>query len=184
MTGVISHNVSLAGAAAVLQINPKIEEKKLVFLGEICEKRLASEVKKYASISVIQFDELKTIEHTKCKPLSVAVAVVKKERKILGFRVSKMLATDHLAEISRKKYGKWPDQRRTSMAHLFRELSGILTPNIAISSDECSFYQGVVNIHFPTATTTQYAGKKSRSSGQGELEKVKFDPILGRSQKV
>jgi hypothetical protein len=176
--------VSLAGAAMVLQINFKTVAKKRVFLGEICEKRLASEVKKYASISAIQFDERPTIEHTKCNPLSVAVAVVKKERKTLGFRVSKMPATGHLAEISRKKYGKRPDQRTTSMAHLFRELSGILTPNIAILLDECSFYYGVIITHFLTVTTTQYAGKKSRSSGQGEIKKVKFNPILGRFQKV
>ena len=174
----LSNNVSLSGAATILNINPKTVAKKLMFLGDICQKRLANEINTYASVSAIQFDELQTMEHTKCKPLSVAVAVAKKERKILGFRVSKMPAMGHLAEISRKKYGKRSDQRRASMMNLFRELSKVFKPNITISSDECSFYKGVVKNHFPKSTYTQYVGKKSRSSGQGELKKVKFDPIF------
>ena len=63
----------------------------------------------YSQINDIQCDELQTIEHTKLKPLAVAVAVSKTERKILGFQVSSMPATGHLAKISRKYFCKfWP----------------------------------------------------------------------------
>ena len=129
--------------------------------------------KDYTQISAIEFDELQTIEHTKCKPLSVAVAVAKKERKILGFRVSKMPATGHLAAISRKKYGKRPDQRHAQMKDLFNELTNILQPNITISSDECRFYKGIVKQYFPQANYRQYLGKKSSIAGQGELKKTR-----------
>ena len=101
-----------------------------------------------------------------------------KERKILGFRVSSMPATGHLAKMSRKKYGHRPDHRKAGMLALFKELSGFLSPTIRMSSDECSFYSGVVNRHFPLATYNQYSGKKSTVSGQGELKKVGFDPIF------
>ena len=101
----------------------------------------------YRLVDHIQFDELQTIEHTKCKPLSVAMAVSKNERKILGFKVSSMPATGHLAKISRKKYGLRPDHR-AGLTDLFNDLSYFLSPTITISSDECSFYKGVVRCFF------------------------------------
>ena len=130
----------------------------------------------YRSADHIQFDELQTIEHTKCKPLSVAMAVSKNERKILGFKVSSMPATGHLAKISRKKYGARPDHRKAGLTDLFNDLSRFLSPTITVSSDECSFY-GVVRQCFPRAIMNQHTGKKSSVAGQGELKKTRFDPI-------
>ena len=172
----LASNMSMRRIAKVLHIDPKTVARKLVFLGT----HLNNELKKQcvSHVSDIQFDELQTIEHTKLKPLSVAMAVSKKERKILGFRVSSMPATGHLAKMSRKKYGARPDHRKAGMLALFKELSGFLSPTACISSDECSFYSGVVKRHFPRASYSQYCGKKSAVSGQGELKKVGFDPIF------
>ena len=175
---ILSNRGSLSGAAQILKINPKTVAKKLTFLGGICRKRLERDRAQYSGIEHIQFDELQTIEHTKCKPLSVAVAVAKKERKILGFQVSKMPATGHLAKISCKKYGKRPDERMRGMRQLFDELSGFLRPTASFSSDECSFYKGGVRRYFPQANYTQYKGQKGCVAGQGELKKVLFDPIF------
>ena len=55
----------------------------------------------FFQIMDIQFDELQTIEHTKLKPLSVAVAVSKREKNT-GVSGIRMPATGHLAKISRK----------------------------------------------------------------------------------
>ena len=174
----LSNNVSLAAAARILRVNPKTVAKKLIFLGNTCAERLMENRTQYQSISSIQFDELMTIEHTKCKPLSVAMVVAKKERKILGFQVAQMPATGRLSVVSRKKYGPRPDERKKKMMTLFSELSHLLSPTITITSDECSFYKRVVNKHFPFASYTQYLGKKSCVAGQGELKKTKFDPIF------
>jgi hypothetical protein len=159
-------------------VNPKTVAKKLRFLGAMCQELNRNTGKKYAHIRDIEFDELQTIEHTKLKPLSVAVAVSKKGRKIVGFQVSRMPATGHLAALSRKKYGKRPDDRLNGMRQLFDHLSRQLRPSIRISSDECPFYNGVVKTAFPSATYTQYLGKKGCISGQGELKKTAFDPIF------
>ena len=175
---ILSHRCSLSGAAQILKVNPKTVAKKLSFLGEVCRKRLEKDRAQYSEIEHVQFDELQTIEHTKCKPLSVAVAVAKKERKILGFQVSKMPATGHLANISRKKYGKRPDERAKGMHQLFDELSRLLRPTTTFSSDECLFYNGVLRRYFPKANYTQHKGKKSCVAGQGELKKAVFDPIF------
>ena len=143
----------------------------------MCQEMNRNNCKNYAQINDIQFDELQTIEHTKLKPLSVAVAVSKKERKIIGFQVSSMPATGHLAKISRKKYGKRPDDRIKGMRQLFDYLSRQLSTDIRISSDECPFYKGVVKKYFPSATYTQYLGKKGCVAGQG-TKKTAFDPIF------
>ena len=174
----LSSNVSISAAARILRVNPKTVAKKLVFLGAICEKRNQKNAMNYCSVDHIQFDELQTIEHTKCKPLSVAMAVSKTERKILGFRVSSMPATGHLAKISRKKYGGRPDHRKAGLTALFNDLNGFLSPKITISSDECSFYNGVVRQFFPHAIVTQHMGQKGSVAGQGELKKTRFDPIF------
>ena len=174
----LSSNVTLTAAARILRVNPKTVAKKLTFLGSVCRDMLAKNDRCYASITDIQFDELQTIEHTKLKPLSVAVAVAKKERKILGFRVSSMPATGHLAKISRKKYGPRADRRKQGMTRLFMGLQTQLNSEISISSDECSFYKGVVKRSFPRASYSQYLGKKGCVAGQGELKKTQFDPIF------
>ena len=174
----LTHNVSLSGAAVILNINPKTVARKLKFLGKICQKKLSIQANQYASITAIEFDELQTIEHTKCKPLSIALAVAKTNRKILGFRVSKMPATGHLAAISRKKYGKRPDERKAQMKALFNELTHILAPNITISSDECPFYSCIINQYFPKSNYKQFLSKKGSIAGQGELKKIQFDPIF------
>ena len=131
----------------------------------------------YQSVGHIQFDELQTIEHTKCKPLSVAMAVSKNERKILGFRVSSMPATGHLATISRKKYGPRPDHRKAGLTDLFNDLSQFLSPTVTISSDECSFYNGVVKQYFPKAIVNQHTEK--RACGRpSELKRPDLTPYL------
>jgi len=174
----LSYNVSLSSAAKILRVNPKTVAKKLVFLGSVCRHMNQNEIKNYSKINVIQIDELQTIEHTKLKPLAVAIAVAKKERKILGFQVSSMPATGHLAKLSRKKYGYRPDHRLEGMTQLMDDLAQLLNPNISILSDKCPFYKGVVKKHFPLASYAQYLGKKGCVFGQGELKSAKYDPIF------
>ena len=64
------------------------------------------------------------------------------------------------------------------MTNLFRHLSHHLQSTVIISSDECPYYAPIVKRHFPQATYMQYRGKKGCVSGQGELKKVRFDPIF------
>ena len=77
-----------------------------------------------------------------------------------------------------KKYGPHPDHRKAGLTDLFNDLSRFLSSTIPISSDECSFYDGVVRQYFPKAIVNQHTGKKSSVAGQGELKKTRFDPIF------
>jgi len=71
---------------------------------------------------MIEFDDLETFEHTKCKPISVALAVEYKTRRVLAFEVARMPAKGLLAAISRKKYGFRIDDRPSAYEALFKAL--------------------------------------------------------------
>ncbi|RAP32878.1 transposase [Candidatus Marinamargulisbacteria bacterium SCGC AG-439-L15] len=174
----LASTVSMRRIAIILNINLKTVARKLEFLAEQSRQKLNSQHENYTDITAIQFDELQTIEHTKLKPLSVAMAVSKEDRKILGFQVSCMPATGHLASISRKKYGRRPDCRRAGLLQLFQTLQGFLGDKITIRSDECCYYNSVVKTCFPKAIYHQFKGQKSTVSGQGELKKIYRDPLF------
>ena len=156
----LSSNISMRRAAMILGIHRNTVARKLVFLAEQCREQLAKSDLEYKHVDAIQFDELQTIEHTKCKPLSIAMAVSVSKRKILGFQVSTMPATGYLAKISRKKYGVRPDLRKKGLDTLFKTLVEKLPPTIEIRSDECPYYKPVVHRYFPRATLSSVQGSK------------------------
>ena len=169
---------SINRLSLVLGIHPITVARKLVYMAAQARKKCKKYTAQLKNVSEIQFDELQTIEHTKCKPVSVVMAVSKKDRKIVGFEVSTMPATGYLAAISRNKYGPRKDERLKGIANLFNRLQQMLGPMIAIQSDECCYYKPVVDTYFPQADYAQFKGKKSTVSGQGELKKVGRDPLF------
>jgi len=172
----LSSLVSMRRIGRVLNINPKTVARKLAYLGETLQKKM--EAQDFSHVSHIQCDELQTIEHTKLKPLSVAMAVSTKDRRIIGFRVASMPATGLLAKVSRKKYGLRPDHRRREFAALCQDIKPQLPRLHTIESDECSFYNPILSRVFPAAKHQQFKGKKSSVAGQGELKKVVHDPLF------
>jgi hypothetical protein len=126
---------------------------------------------------VIEFDDLETFEHTKCKPLSVSLAVESRTRKILGLEVSSMPAKGMLVEKA-KKYGSRPDGRAAARNRLFDTIQDYVEEDAIIKSDSNPHYPADIKRCFPKATHTQYEGKRGSLGGQGELKKVKFDPLF------
>jgi hypothetical protein len=96
----------------------KIKERKLKFIASVAKTKNQSFQQGYRKVESFQFDDLETIEHTKCRPLSVTIAVEDKTRKILGFEVSQMPAKGHLARYSVKKYGYRKDERQFGIKKL------------------------------------------------------------------
>ena len=175
----LSACVSQRRAALILGVSRRTIARKVIYLGALCRDLNQSYWESRAhQINTIQFDELQTIEHSKCKPLSVAVVVSSRDRKIVGIQVSSMPATGHLAAISRKKYGVRPDHRQRGLNRLFTQISGTLTPNPTICSDEHPYYKPIISKHFSRATYRQTKGVRSAVTGQGELKKQKRDPLF------
>ena len=126
----------------------------------------------------MQFDDMETFEHTKCKPLSITLSVEKRTRLILGFKVSRMPAKGLLVRRAIKKYGKRPDERKKAREDLFLELKDCVNPNANIYSDQNPHYEPDVKKHFPLATYQTFKGLRGCVVGQGELKGGGFDPLF------
>jgi len=129
-------------------------------------------------ITYLQFDDLETAEHTKCKPLSVALAVDPKTRKILNFKVNQMPAKGHLAKISFRKYGYRRDERSLGWDLMMEELKPIVSKTAVFHSDENPHYGRFVKKHFPDADHKTVKGGRGSITGQGELKKLRHDPLF------
>lgn len=126
----------------------------------------------------MQFDDLITKEITKLKPLSVTVAVDAERRFILAANVAQIAAFGHLAEASVKKYGKRKSEHIMVLDKTFRALTNVVHKRALIESDEHRNYEPIIRSYFPRAQYKQYKSEKACIAGQGELKKVKHDPIF------
>jgi hypothetical protein len=175
------NNASGRAIARMVRVNRKTVTRKLLHLRSLAQAerlglleslRLAPE-----KVAAIQFDEMESFERTKCLPLSIPIVLLP-NRKILSFRVGSMPAKGPLAQISREKYGFRKDERSRMADSVFRELKGVLTEDVVITSDQNPKYPGWIKRHFPHARHKTVKGKRGQSGGQGELKRVVFDPIF------
>lgn len=161
----------------------KTVARKLVFLGIECA-RMNTEFNEACPLAKsVQFDELETHEHTKCKPLSVAVAVEKGTRRILGLRISTMPAKGRLAAISLRKYGNRKDTRSRELRSLLNGIAPICAEKLVLHSDMCPRYAPAVRATLGTmpgkeVKYRQTKGALGSDTGQGELKLLPFDPLF------
>jgi transposase-like protein len=174
----LSSGVSQRRLSYLLNLNRKTIKRKLIFLGFQSLLRLRQFNLKFPQAERIEFDDLETFEHTKMKPVSVTLAVESLSRRILGFSVSSMPAKGLLAKKSLRKYGARMDDRNKGRNTLFNYLKGVIAPTAIIKSDQNPHYPGDVLKHFPQATHIAIKGQRGVITAQGELKKIKFDPLF------
>ena len=174
----LASGVSQRRIALLLNIHRITVARKLAFLARLAQERHATFLERLPKVDQVQFDDLVTLEHTKCKPLSVSLAVEAKTRRILGFAVSRIPASGPLAEISRRKYGPRPNHRPRGLQRLFDTVRKVVAPQATLSSDEDPLYPPLVKRNFPRATHRRFPGGRGCVTGQGELKKLRFDPLF------
>src|SRR4051812_19034985 len=168
--------VSMRRAARLLCLTRRTVARKLIFLG--LRARLGLAHLRTACVECVEFDDMETHEHTKCKPLSITLAVESKTRRILGFEVSQMPARGKLAELAYKKYGPRPDLRTPARRQLFAKLKAQLSPRVLFKSDSNPHYPRDLRAYFPDSVHEQHLGRRGSIVGQGELKKIRFDPLF------
>jgi transposase-like protein len=173
-----SSGMSQRGIARYFSISRRTVERKLIFLGTQSEMKLQLRNATFPPAMVIEFDDLITFEHTKLKPLSIIVAVVSGERRILGVEVASMVAFGKLKDKSIKKYGKRRDTRKQARKALFEQIKPHVHPRALIKSDESPHYPQDVKKHFPYAEHQKFKGRRGCVTGQGELKAGGFDPLF------
>ena len=172
--------VSQRRAAKLLHTNLKTVARKLKFLAAEARAGMEEDLAPFEEqpVANVQFDDLETSIHTKCKPASVSLAVEPKSRKILGFQVAQMPAKGRLTKIAVKKYGPRPDHRPRSWVELMHGLTRYAKPDASFLSDENPHYPKYLNHFFPNAIHETTPGGRGSIAGQGELKKLKFDPLF------
>lgn len=163
--------------AQVLGIDRKTVVRSFRFMSSLAEAEFHDRNSGMRKAEIIEFDDLETFEHSKCKPLSVTLAVEHKTRRILGLEVSRMPASGLLVDKA-KKYGPRIDERSSGRKRLFQKIETLVNPFAEIKSDENPHYPKIVKEFFPNGVHKRYLGKRGSLRGQGELKKVKFDPLF------
>jgi hypothetical protein len=165
--------------AKLLRVNKKTVVRKFVFLGKYANQALRDATHlKDKKFSNIQFDDMESFEHSKCKPISITLVVEEKTRFILGFRTASMPAKGLLVKKALKKYGKRKDERAQKRKELFQQLKPYINREGTIKSDENPHYPKDVRRFFPGIKHLVYKGRRGCVVGQGELKAGGFDPIF------
>lgn len=170
--------VSQRRIAKLLHINLKTVARKLVVLGTLSMNTLEHDNKQHQAATEIQFDDMETFEHTKCKPLSITLVTERKSRRILGFEVSRMNAKGLLRDKGIQKYGKRKDERHQNRKLLFERIKPYIAEEALLHSDESPHYVDDVKRYFPKAHHQRFKGRRGAVTGQGELKKIGFDPLF------
>ena len=170
--------VSQRRAAKILGLSRTTVVRKLLFLAGQAEFALQDFNLQKEPATIVEFDDMETFEHTKLKPLSITLAVESETRRILGFEVSSMPAKGLLARRSRKKYGPRRDGRKEARRILFERIKPLVAEGALIKSDENPHYPIDVRKHFPGCMHETHKGQRGSIVGQGELKKVRFDPLF------
>ena len=172
--------VSQRRAAKILKVNPKTIVRHFRFLASQARLKHQEWLEQYKEkpLASIQFDDLETSEHTKCKPLSVALAIDPNARKILNFKIAQMPAKGLLARTAIKKYGYRKDLRGPAWDRMMKELVPFVNQNAIWTSDENPHYPKHLLRHHPAATHIQMKGGRGAITGQGELKKLRYDPLF------
>ena len=170
--------VSQRRAARLEKINRKTVARILSLESLRAECSLRTENLAGDKATVVQFDDMETFEHSKCKPLSISLAVEEKTRRILGVELALMPSRGPLAATSRKRYGFRPDERRIARTKLLLRSKGFLSAELILKSDQNPHYPSIVKKCLPNARHVTYKGKRGAIGGQGELKKVRFDPLF------
>ncbi len=163
--------------ALVLRTNRKTIIRKFRFLAALSFDFLDQQIKEQ-NITEVQFDDMETFEHTKCKPISITIAVDKKTRRILGVECSQMPAKGLLSKKARLKYGYRKDERSEARTRLFKKLKTLIRKDCIFHSDKNPHYSADIKKHFKYHEHKTFKGKRGCVVGQGELKRGGFDPIF------
>lgn len=181
----LSEANTIRGVARELGMSKNTVMKKLVFLGEVSKETCEENWEKPENkVEKVQFDELETSHRTQCLPLTIAFAVDTEKGNILSAHVDIKPCQNNLADISRTKYGKRPNNREIAVRALLKDIKKIAKSekNLEISSDKLAAYRDWVHEELPLASHTTFSGtdlkKRERDLNDDGFDALNFDEDL------
>ena len=170
--------VSQRRCAFILGVRRHTVARKLVRLSRLASSLHANSLSKTNRLKTVIFDEMETFEHSKCKPLSICIAVDQESRRIIAARVSQMPAKGRLVDISLKKYGPRADHRPAALRKVLAEVRRVSAKDLLLLSDDSPRYPKHVREVLPAARHEVFKGQRGCVVGQGELKRGGFDPLF------
>ncbi len=174
----LSSGVSQRRCAFLVDVRPRAIARRVDRFGRCSAHNLDHYRKSRSKVKTILIDEMESFEHTKCKPLTMPIAVEDKTRKILSLAVGKIAAKGHLAEISRRKYGVRTCERKKCLDKVLIELKTCADTEVVFKSDDSQHYPTSLKRHFPERKHLTFKGRAPARIGQGELKKGRRDPLF------
>jgi len=174
----LASGVSMRRIAKIKKISKCTVAARIPYLAKCARREQTHWLKKNGPFTQIQFDDLQTYVHTKCKPVTVPAVVDKHTQRVIGFGVAQIPANGLLAAVARAKYGYRADKSRPERMALSESLTSHLAPDATFESDQHKHYPYLVKRYFPQATHIAYKSRRSATTGQGELKKVGFDHLF------
>ena len=170
--------VSQSRIAVILNISRVTVARKIIKLARYARRDQRLWLEKFELTEELQFDEMETFEHSKCKPVSIAIAVNPENRAIIGVHANTMPAKGHLAKISRRKYGPRPDRRKRGVRIVMESMRTKFHEPLRIKSDKKAAYRPFVREYFKTSDHVVTKGRRGCVVGQGELKNTSNDPLF------
>jgi hypothetical protein len=124
---------------------------------------------------------METFEHTKCKPLSISIAVNGTNGKIIDTEVAYMQCKGHLAKISRNKYSWTLDTRQAASESVFQTVKKIAPPTVHIVTDKKTAYITWIGNVLPRADHDKFKRKVNIKNSYRHNKKKKqkvFEPLF------
>ena len=174
----LSSAVTQRRCAFLCSLTRKTVARRVIWFGHWARVNHARFIETQGNQQHVHFDELETFEHTKCKPLSVPLAVSHPSRAILGFQVATMPAKGHLSKIALRKYGYRKDGRGKAIAEVLSSIRPLLSCSGKITSDEAPRYPALIRRHMPDVIHEKTKGLRGCYTGQGELKRAINDPLF------
>jgi len=156
----------------------KTVARKVAFLAQEARKKNARWLSEHGPFDQVQWDELITFEHSRLKPVSVAVMSCVRTRSLIGFGVAQIPASGSIAKRAREKYGHRPDRSAAMRKAVLNEVVELVEPDATLTTDEHPRYAREIKTYFPNATHIQHRSVRGSLSGQGELKRTGFDPLF------
>jgi hypothetical protein len=166
--------------AKVLGVNLKTIVRKFLFLAQNAELlHLEKLSQQEFDVTHCQFDEMLSFEHTRLKPLSIALSVQKKDSKLVAIEVAQSHYQGVLSSIALRKYGLRPDQSHEARRKVLLTLQSQIKESCTLISDAKPVYRTEVANYVPGAKLEQVKNRGGRLQRLLKAKRRNFqDPLF------
>lgn len=153
--------------AKVIGVNRKTIVRKFLFMAKLAREEHMRRINSgHIKTTYVQFDEMETYEHTKLKPLSIALAVRVKTGEIIDAKVASMNCHGHMANASRKKYGWREDNRNVACQDVLNIVKKCAKTELTVATDAKRAYITYIRNILPEAAHIQIKGRNDKNNGK------------------